>query len=808
MKKISIFLTFIFLALLIPHTALAKETFENSILDVPSDKIWTLTFNDFIDEKSIGDAVTIVDESGNVTKPRLEISADQTKLKVYPPNQGYQKGKQYTIKVSKSAKTIYGKPLKNPIEKSFIIEQEEIIDIQFKSTVIQNQQLQLAPNESYILFGGPNQVAEKYIVKNNQFKVGDIFELKPSKELPAGAVRKILAIELVNGQYIAKTAFPTLDEAFENFEVSATQPLTKKNIVAMVPNENVAVTGDADGWEFALLNYVTRLEGGMYGVNGSINFDNVKIHIDFDKENLKNGTHYTALSGTMHTNVSIIPQGKIPLGSKFFELKPNEVKLGTFTYVLPYGFTIQLHAGAVIKPSIILGATFSYTNSTDFMLGAVYQNEKFDTIERFSNRSNSAQSIQLGAEVKVGPRLTIEGGYATLAIVNLHQDVGIYANLMSHSILNSTKKCVSKEIGGFYDLTFQIPALKEVTIFNKYTPLSKKIPVLTKDDCSTVSHIEFNQTKYEIHENEPQQVQVNAVIKHLVNAETELAKISDQVIYTVDDSRILVSPTGNIYVKDVEQPFITQLHATYTLDGKQFKATAQLNINKIEEQVPWQQALNGVWRGEYTANQGVTGLTLTVKGNEALFEFGPVKENISVPSGSYSATVTYDEQTGKVNVKGLKWIQQPSGYEFVELIGELPLQDLFKGTVRNGSRQYSYSLQKTDIGDFISLKNLQGTWVGTYVGHQGETALTLVVEGDKATFNFGPIGTNTNSKKGSYVSKVKINPHSGLISIIGDEWISRPTNYTFADLYGTLQGDTLTGYLSGNRSLPFTIKKK
>lgn len=80
--------------------------------------------------------------------------------------------------------------------------------------------------------------------------------------------------------------------------------------------------------------------------------------------------------------------------------------------------------------------------------------------------------------------------------------------------------------------------------------------------------------------------------------------------------------------------------------------------------------LVGQWRGSYTCSQGVTGLLLTIVAAPTgdlggTFEFYPLPENPGVPRGSYSVRVSYTD--GSVNVTADHWINQPVGYDTVNL---------------------------------------------------------------------------------------------------------------------------------------------
>ncbi|MFI5956084.1 hypothetical protein [Cryptosporangium sp. NPDC051539] len=82
-----------------------------------------------------------------------------------------------------------------------------------------------------------------------------------------------------------------------------------------------------------------------------------------------------------------------------------------------------------------------------------------------------------------------------------------------------------------------------------------------------------------------------------------------------------------------------------------------------------QQGVAGTWKGTYRCNQGETGLTLTIKGQDsaltATFAFYPTATNSDVPSGSYrmSGNVT----DGTMRLIGTAWINRPDGYGMVNL---------------------------------------------------------------------------------------------------------------------------------------------
>jgi hypothetical protein len=81
--------------------------------------------------------------------------------------------------------------------------------------------------------------------------------------------------------------------------------------------------------------------------------------------------------------------------------------------------------------------------------------------------------------------------------------------------------------------------------------------------------------------------------------------------------------------------------------------------------------LIGVWEGSYVANQGETGLTLTVTKEggalQAVFKFYNLPGRTNSASGSYYMNISY--QNGKYRFMGYEWIDHPRDYSFLNLEG-------------------------------------------------------------------------------------------------------------------------------------------
>lgn len=86
-------------------------------------------------------------------------------------------------------------------------------------------------------------------------------------------------------------------------------------------------------------------------------------------------------------------------------------------------------------------------------------------------------------------------------------------------------------------------------------------------------------------------------------------------------------------------------------------------------------AFIGTWTGSYVCSQGRTGLKLVIQAGPdrtltATFNFFALSSNPGVPSGSYTMTGTRNS-TGADFTQG-QWINQPPGYEMVDLSVDPP----------------------------------------------------------------------------------------------------------------------------------------
>lgn len=110
--------------------------------------------------------------------------------------------------------------------------------------------------------------------------------------------------------------------------------------------------------------------------------------------------------------------------------------------------------------------------------------------------------------------------------------------------------------------------------------------------------------------------------------------------------------------------------------------------------------ISGAWEGSYTCLQGNAGLTLHTeqldkKHVRALFHFYPLIDNANVPEGCFEMDGLYDKKTQRVELRGKRWIVQPSGYMTVDISGTIDNENEMSGRIETGGCS-SFELKKTD----------------------------------------------------------------------------------------------------------------
>ena len=205
--------------------------------------------------------------------------------------------------------------------------------------------------------------------------------------------------------------------------------------------------------------------------------------------------------------------------------------------------------------------------------------------------------------------------------------------------------------------------------------------------------------------------------------------------------------------------------------------------------------ISGTYEGWYYANQGQTGLTLTINDdNTGVFDFYNMPGKTNAKDGSYYVTVSENGDT--VNVSGTEWINKPSTYMFVSL----------SGTINNGI--YTGYVNNRKSWEFVLTKNnesYQQIADSVYSNHRYEVfdeALSWENAKQKCDSLGGHLVTINSEEEQRYIESL-LEGHPDSDYMIGlhrdlDEfntWVTgEPVTYTN---WGTPQPDNLGGQSVG-----------
>ena len=110
-------------------------------------------------------------------------------------------------------------------------------------------------------------------------------------------------------------------------------------------------------------------------------------------------------------------------------------------------------------------------------------------------------------------------------------------------------------------------------------------------------------------------------------------------------------------------------------------STLEPEIPEQEYQLPsLEYILLGTWRGEYTAGQGRTSLSLIITEYRndtisAYFYFSAHPENPNVPSGIYSMSGSISDDM-VITLTGQEWIVRPGTFGFINILGNLDINNM------------------------------------------------------------------------------------------------------------------------------------
>ena len=148
------------------------------------------------------------------------------------------------------------------------------------------------------------------------------------------------------------------------------------------------------------------------------------------------------------------------------------------------------------------------------------------------------------------------------------------------------------------------------------------------------------------------------------------------------------------------------------------------------------------WGGSYSCAQGQTGLRLKTRAAldaavEALFEFGPIYGNDTVPKGSFLMEGSIRKRDRFLQLNPTRWISQPPGYVMVGLAGTIS-GNAYHGSIVSGYRcgDFLVTRETKKISTLLSVPASRARAEQVPLQPEGGALTVPVLINNKLTLNF------------------------------------------------------------------------
>ncbi|WP_153730428.1 N-acetylglucosaminidase [Sporosarcina obsidiansis] len=130
-RNITAGILIVFLLMLVQSLSVeATSTTWPQTNNVPSDKIWKITFNKSVDRMTVNaNSIYITNSKGTKLSNSITFSNSDRYVHIAPPTGGYRHAETYTLHITQSVRNSEGKPLKESITKTFTIEEAPTYDL-------------------------------------------------------------------------------------------------------------------------------------------------------------------------------------------------------------------------------------------------------------------------------------------------------------------------------------------------------------------------------------------------------------------------------------------------------------------------------------------------------------------------------------------------------------------------------------------------------------------------------------------------------------------------------------------------------
>ncbi|OCS87264.1 Ig-like domain-containing protein [Caryophanon latum] len=197
-----------------------------SAYDVPTNKIFTITFSDDVNVHTLqDDAIVIEDAQGNVVKGVSVALHEENPHEVYviAPAEQYEPNSDYTLIIYRDVESTDGTAL------------QQLTTLTFTTTDEENAFVVREESFNDVIYEGvtttlPKHLEKSYVAADQQFtfeqrEIGDVYPneliiFPPTEEAPNGFAKKVVAVQELGGKIIVETAEPTYEEVVDTVDVS------------------------------------------------------------------------------------------------------------------------------------------------------------------------------------------------------------------------------------------------------------------------------------------------------------------------------------------------------------------------------------------------------------------------------------------------------------------------------------------------------------------------------------------------------------------------------------------------------------
>lgn len=639
----------------------------------------------------------------------------------------------------------------------------------------------------------------------------DIIVLAASEMNPYGYIGKISGISENSSNVSVSFTTPAIDQVFETLDVSFDQKLSNNNMIGVELEEGFQLLSEND-----TMNSIYK---GVKDQNSTTS--DAKFYTLFDDtDSFRIGVENVILYDKDKNNETISDQLRIN----------GELDIDNLSVDGRLNYSVD----GVDELSLI-----STIEKVGFHLGVTWGSEKEIDLDEALDRSNGGNYVDFGG-------ITIEGVDMSESII-----VGSVAyNLLTMMPVGATGEVVKLPLAVVVMLTMDITGEINATVsadFDYETSIKKGFSIVSRNLPKPIDDGDKNYTTEEHYVREynrssgedvnfvfagsadgsmgvtfgpevalmvggimPISSSVHFGVKGVMNiqgfkieyadkewtAEAPEGSIGLQLgIFADIRIRLAVKIKGFVF-KESTYGFEHSIEGELILSEKNFNLTS--NGASIDDII-------GYYDGQYTASQGLTGVTLQIYKDqngylEALYHFYPLPSNPSVKEGKYRSSFSYDPFTLAMELKGIEWIQKPVLYSFVNYVGTL--QDgVMSGNVLQANSYYpqqnnqvgTYSLTKReDNTDYLA--ESVGGYLGTYVIGSNIYDLELFMyQNAYGTYNAMFTFTSPTGVTGAFMMDVNYNYILGTYEFIAGEWVTQPGGYVTVNLSGIRVENVISG---------------